>query len=330
MHTGRRPYVCAEDAASRLSNWTAMRAKLLPAVMLLLVTYTGISPAGASAPPLRQAVVRIELDVDAFSFGPGLTAELAARQPLSPYEGEVARRLRLGSTGTGFFVNANGDLITNAHVLLSGVRYRGLPFTQGQWESMTRLLPAIRDAWVTVGEGDDAHTYTAVPVAVAEDLDLAALRVVRPPGDQTAFGFLPIGASDGVWVKQAVTALGFPENEFQASGGEVISLIRGANVHEEMRLVRRSSPQPGEPPVIVSGTSQGPVVRLQHSAATGHGSSGGPLIDARNRVVGVCYALLADRNQPNGDETDLNLAIASEVLKRFLREHAIPFTEAGS
>jgi S1-C subfamily serine protease len=81
--------------------------------------------------------------------------------------------------------------------------------------------------------------------------------------------------------------------------------------------------------VIVTGTSQGPVVRLQHSAPTGHGSSGGPLLDAKNRVIAVCYAMLADRNQPASDETDLNLAIASDVLRKFLNDHAIPFTEAG-
>jgi S1-C subfamily serine protease len=70
-------------------------------------------------------------------------------------------------------------------------------------------------------------------------------------------------------------------------------------------------------------------VRLQHSAPTGHGSSGGPLLDAKNRVIGVCYAMLADRNQPDTDEADLNLAIASDVLSEFLRENAIPFTEVA-
>jgi len=307
-----------------------MRTKWLLSSLLLLVAFSGSIPLHAATSSLRQAVVRIELDVDAFSFGPALAAELAAQQPLSAYEGEVARRLRVGSTGTGFFVNAAGDLVTNAHVLLSGVRYRSLPFTQSQWESLARLLTATRDAWVTVGEGEQAHSYVARPVAIAEDLDLAVLRIARPPGDQAKFAFLPIGRSSDLRMKQSVTALGFPENGFQASGGEVISFIRGAHVHEEMRLVRRGSLQPGEPPVIVSGTSNGPVVRVQHSAVTGHGSSGGPLLDSKNRVIGVCYALLADRSQPEAEDTlDLNLAIAADVLKRFLREHAVPFTEAA-
>jgi S1-C subfamily serine protease len=306
-----------------------MRAKWLLSSLLLFTTFSGSPPLQAASASLRQAVVRVELDVNAFSFGPALGAELAARQPLSAYESEVLRRLRMGSTGTGFFVNANGDLITNAHVFLSGVRYRSLPFTYSQWDSMARLLSTVCGAWVTVGEGDQAHSYVAVPVAVAEDLDLVLLRVTRPPGDHTTFSYLPIAASGELRVKQPVTALGFSENGFQAGAGTIISLIRGAHVHEEMRLMRRSSPVAGEPPVIVTGTSQGPVVRLQHSAPTGHGSSGGPLLDAKNRVIGVCYAMLADRNQPDSDETDLNLAIASDVLRKFLKDHAIPFTEAA-
>jgi len=318
-----------EDARARLSNQATMRAKWLLSSLLLLTAFSDSPALQAASPALRQAVVRVELDANAFSFGPALGAELAARQPLSAYEGEVSRRLRMGSTGTGFFINANGDLITNAHVFLSGVRYRSLPFTYSQWDSLARLLQSVCDAWVTVGEGDQARSYVAVPVAVAEDLDLVVLRVVRPPDDRAMFSYLPIAASGALRVKQVVTALGFPENGFQASAGAIVSLIRGAHVHEEMRLMRRSSPVAGEPPVIVSGTSQGPVVRLQHSAPTGHGSSGGPLLDAKDRVIGVCYAMLADRNQPGGDEADLNLAIASDVLKKFLRDSAVPFTEAA-
>jgi S1-C subfamily serine protease len=283
----------------------------------------------AGGQALRPAVVQVESDIDAFSLGPDLNAELAARQPWTAYEAELARRLRLGSTGTGFFVNARGDLVTNAHVVLSGVRYRTLPFPQSEWDSLTSLLTAIRDVWVTVGEGEQARCYVAVPVAIAEDLDLAVLRVALPPGDETKFSYLTIGSSDALRAGQAVTVLGFPENEFQASAGEILSLIYGSHVHEEMTLVRRGSGEPGQPPVTVSGSTPGPVVRLQHNAPTGHGSSGSPLLDAKNRVIGLAYATLVARSPDRVvPEPDLNLAIASDVIKRFLKSHAVPFTEA--
>jgi len=268
--------------------------------------------------------------MDPFALGSDLTAELAAGQPGTPYEAELARRLDLGSTGTGFFVNPEGDLVTTAHVVLSGVRYRGLHFTRSQWDSMALLLPAIRDIWVTVGEGEAARTYLATPLAIAEELDLAVLRACRPPGDDSRFTPLPIACSDGLSVGDSVLALSFPEYEFQASAGEIISLIQGARVHEEMQIVRRTDPETGREIITVSGTTPGPLVRLQHSAPTGHGSSGGPLLDRQGRVIGVAYALLANRppradeNLPNG----LNLAIASTVIERFLGDHAIPFTKA--
>ncbi len=283
-------------------------------------------------PTLRAAVVRVEAAIDPASIGPDFAAELAARQPWTPYEAEIARRLHIGSTGTGFFVNSRGDLVTNAHVLLSGVRYRGLHFTYAQWDSMVLLLNVIRDVWVTVGEGEEERSYLATPVVIAEDLDLAVLRVALPPGDETQFASLPIASSSALQVGAPVLALGFPEDEFQTASGEILSLIHGARVHEEMQIIRRLDPDAGEEAVTVSGTTAGPVVRLQHSAPTGHGSSGGPLLDDRGRVIAVAYALLAHRGpapEEDSPASDLNLAIVSDVLKRFLAVNAIPFTEAG-
>ncbi len=280
---------------------------------------------------LRAAVVRVEAALDPASAGPALAADLAARQPWTPYEAEIARRLRIGSTGTGFFVNGRGDLVTNAHVLLSGVRYGGLHFTQAEWDSMARLLEVIRDIWVTVGEGERERSYLALPIAIDEDLDLAVLRLSRPPGDGTAFPYLRLGDSNALSIGQPVRAAGFPENGFEESSGRILSLIRGGAVHEPMQLVRRVDPDTGEETITVSGTTPGPIGRLQHSAPVGHGSSGCPIVDARGRVVGVGYALLSDRRPGAGEEpgvAGLNLAIASNVLRRFLTRHSVRFEEA--
>ncbi|MDH4180360.1 MAG: serine protease, partial [Armatimonadota bacterium] len=200
---------------------------------------------GAVDSALRAAVVRVESALDPTSLGPDLAAQLTARQPWTPYAAEIARRLEMGSTGTGFFVNSRGDLVTNAHVLLSGVRYRGLRFTHAEWDSMALLLNAIRDIWVTVGEGEEARTYLAVPVAIAEELDLAVLRIRRPPRDASEFTPLPIGSSASLRVGDPIHALGFPQDEFQSAPGEVLSLIRGTQVHEQMQLVGRTDPQTG-------------------------------------------------------------------------------------
>ena len=290
------------------------------------------SPRRPIAHNLRTAVVSVEAAIDPISLGRELAAELAAQEYWTRYETEIARRLRMGSTGTGFLVNSRGDLVTTAHVVLSGVRYRGLQFTQAQWDSMTLLLTAIRDIWVTIGEGEEARAYLAVPVAVAEDLDLAVLRVCVPPGDEAEFTPLPIGRSDALRIGDYVLGLGFPDDGFRDSPGEILSLIQGTQVHEEMQIVRRREPETGRETVSVSGTSPGPLVRFQHSAPTGHGSSGGPLLDRGGNVVGVAYALQSSRRPEIQDDfapEGLNLAIASDVLKRFLVMNAIPFTEAA-
>ena len=289
-------------------------------------------PALAASNGIASAVVRVEAAIDPVSAGPDLAADLAARQPWTPYQAEIARRLRIGSSGTGFFVNADGDVVTNAHVLLSGVRYRGLHFTHADWDSMARLLRVVRDIWVTVGEGEEERSYLAIPIAVSEDLDLAVLRLSRPPGDKTIFPHLALGNSEALSIGQAVRALGFLEDGFQETSGRILSLIEGVAVHEPMQLVRRTDAETGEEIVIVAGTSPGPIGRLQHSAPVGHGSSGCPILDERNRVVGVGYALLSDRRPGVAEEIGLdglNLAITSKVLERFLISNSVRFEKGA-
>ncbi len=306
---------------------------LRQAFFILLTLFISTVPATAGRTrEVRAAVVRIEVGLNPLSVGPGLSVELASRQPWTTYEAEVARRLRIGSSGTGFLINSRGDVVTSAHVVLSGVRYRGLHFTQTEWDSMALLLQTIREVWVTVGEGQEERSFPAVPLALSEDLDLVALRIILPPGEKTIFSYLPIGDSDEVMLGAPIRALGFPENGFQETTGEILSLITGSAVHQQMNLVKQRDPISGVETVIVTGTTPGPVNRLQHSAPVGHGSSGGPILDKQGRVVGVAYGFLSDR-RPEAEEeagfAGLNLAIASNVLRRFLLENGINFEDAA-
>jgi len=300
---------------------------------LIILTILMLALPTASADlALQSAVARIETAVDPISMGPGLSDELHARESWNSFEGEIARRLRLGSNGTGFFVNSEGYLITNAHVILSGVRYRGLNLTWGQWDSMKRLIEVIRDIWVIVGDEENERSYLAIPVAIAEDLDLAVLRVIQPPGESISFTALPLGDSDKLPIGTQIRALGYPENGYRETRGKILSLIHGGAVHERMQLVQRTDPETGEKTITVSGTRPGPVGRLQHDAHTGHGSSGGPLVDEEGRVVGITYALLTEQRSMTVEESSvegIHLAIAANVLRDFLKKSGVNFREAN-
>ena len=304
-------------------------------VLLVLVTIS-LFILGAFAAPtqaveagLRAAVVRLEAGVDPTSGGPALVRALAARKRPTPYERELLRRLKVGAVGTGFFVNSDGCLVTNAHVVLSGVRYRKLRLSQTEWDSLRLVLLAYRDLWVTVGEGSEARDYLARPVAISEDLDLAILKVGLPPGEAAGFAFLPMARSSALRVDDQVLSLGFPEYEFRSSRGHILSLIQGKTAHEDMQLVQSTDPETGETITTVSGVSPGPVLRFQHNAPTGHGSSGGPLLNADGQVIGVAYALLSETDPEGNTElrSDLNLGLASDMLMRLLKENRVAFTE---
>ncbi|MBN1459638.1 MAG: trypsin-like peptidase domain-containing protein [Armatimonadetes bacterium] len=307
-------------------------ARVVVFIGLFLLVPVVVAAAGESAATARSAVVRLDVACDPLSIGPGLLGEISAKEYWTPYETELYSRLDNGSMGTGFMVNERGDLITNAHVVLSGVRDGRLHFTYAEWDSLARLLTVARDIWVTVGEGEEERSYLTHPVAVAEDLDLAVLRLSRPPGDASPMPYLRVASSDELSIGDTVRAVGFAQEGYQDSSGSVLSLIRGTTVHGPVQFEYRVDPETGRETVVVRGTRPGFVGRFQHSASVSHGSSGGPVIDAAGCVVGVSYALLTSNPPLDNDDarlSGLNLAISSEVLKQFLRRYSIPFVEPG-
>lgn len=103
-------------------------------------------------------------------------------------------------TGSGFFVNAQGDIVTNNHVV------------EGASEITIRLHGS-------------QQTYKARVVARAPDYDLALIRAVGVPAAQVKP--LPLGNSDQLDVGLKAIAMGAPfDLDFSVSEGIISSLER--------------------------------------------------------------------------------------------------------
>ncbi len=136
----------------------------------------------------------------------------------------------------------------------------------------------------------DQRRVAARVVGVDSRTDVAALQIV----DEGRYPWLPLGDSSAVRVGDLVLAVGNPF-EFQSSVTlGVISATgrRGLDPHEIQDY-------------------------LQTDAAVNPGSSGGPLVDARGRVIGLNTAIFA----PGAEQhAGISFAIPSNLARRVLEE----------
>lgn len=173
-------------------------------------------------------------------------------------------RIRAGSSGgSGFWVNDDGYVITNQHV----VTY---------WSRVTIFTYGGEEAQAIVVKTDRAR-------------DLALLRVIGIDAKQG----LTLADSDEIRLGQEALALGFP----------LTSIL-------------------GSEPTVTQGIISGrPVVDgeefIQTDAQVNPGNSGGPLIDAQGRVIGVVSARV-EGTSDNRPVEGVGLAIPSRDVIDFL------------
>jgi 2-alkenal reductase len=151
--------------------------------------------------------------------------------------------------GSGFVVSASGLILTNAHVIT----------TAGDG-ALGSAAPA-RTVYVEFSDGD------RVPAKiVGYDLfdDVGVIRVDRA---QHMLDPVPLGSSARVVVGEPVAAIGSPFGNTDSLSVGVVS------------AVQRSIPSLTTRFAIVDA--------IQTDAPINHGNSGGPLFDARGRVVGI-------------------------------------------
>ena len=151
--------------------------------------------------------------------------------------------------GSGFVVDRAGRILTSAHVIT----------TAGQ--GTTGKPTVARSVFVEFSDGDRVPA-TVVGYDLYDDVGVIrvdpALHAVHP---------VPLGRSSSVVVGQPVAAIGSPFGNTDSLSVGVVSAIR------------RSIPS--------LTTRYDLVDAIQTDAPINHGNSGGPLFDARGRVIGI-------------------------------------------
>ena len=172
---------------------------------------------------------------------------------LAPAAGIVTDQSSLVTTqrasGSGVIVDAEGYIVTNAHVVRGASRIRVeipvAPSGQSLLARRSRVAPARL-------------------IGLDEETDIAVLRV-----EERGLPVLPFSDSDELTTGQMVLAFGSP-----------LGLQNSVSLGIVSAVARQLEPE-------------SPMVYIQTDAAINLGNSGGPLVDARGRLVGVNTLILA-------------------------------------
>jgi S1-C subfamily serine protease len=197
------------------------------------------------------------------------------------------RDIEIG-TGTGFFLNPDGLLLTSQHVVAGGRLRRRIEGHEAELELTVERVEAV-----VSGDGGPRR-LTASLLASDAERDLALLSV-------TAGGlrYLPLGDSDAARPGEPTRALGFPL-------GRAVEVGRAP----EPAVVPQLSVSPGSLSAHRDDAA-GAARFLQTDAALNPGNSGGPLLDADGYVLGVVQMKIANAS-------GLGFAVPVNVVKDFL------------
>jgi serine protease Do len=164
------------------------------------------------------------------------------------------------SSGSGVIVDADGYIVTNAHVVENATRIEvELPLmATGRAQGRSILKRRGR----TVG---------AQIVAVDRETDLAVIKVDAP-----GLPALPFGDSDALRPGQLVLAFGSP-----------LGLDSSVTMGVVSAVARQLTPED-------------PMIYIQTDAPINPGNSGGPLVDVQGRLVGVNTLILSQSGGSEG------------------------------
>lgn len=190
-----------------------------------------------------------------------------------------------GSAGTGSIISKDGQVITNAHVVLKD----GRPFK--------KVFVYLKPDKLTGSMKDDLqHRFKANVVEIDEKLDLALLRMVDAPADLVKLDFVD---PDAVEIGEPVIAIGHPETGglWTLTTGSISSVVADFQGVEGKHV-------------------------FQTEASVNRGNSGGPLINAYGQMVGI-NTCISRRAADGLAITDINFSLKSSVAVEWLNRRRL-------
>ena len=182
-----------------------------------------------------------------------------------------------GGTGSGVIYDAQGDIVTNYHVIASVLG-------GGQIQ-------------VTLADG---RLYTASIVGHDRTTDLAVIRLDNPPSDLTVARF---ATSANLEVGAPVMAIGAPLGlSNTVTTGIVSALNRPVEVSVDEDSSSQDSTQASSDLVVTNA--------IQIDASINPGNSGGPLFDATGAVIGINSSIKSLSSSSDGQAGSIGLGFA--------------------
>jgi S1-C subfamily serine protease len=176
--------------------------------------------------------------------------------------------------GSGFVVSAEGEVVTNAHVVTTG---------EG------RSIQPVGEVFVRFGDGNQ------VPADIVGFDPFADVALLRLDASGLTLRVLELGSVRDLAVGAQVAAIGSPFGEEQSLSVGVISALD--------RSIR-------------SLTGFRTTGVLQTDAAINQGNSGGPLLDARGRVLGINSQI----ETTTGEGSGVGFAVSADTVRESLRQ----------
>ena len=194
--------------------------------------------------------------------------------------------------GSGFVVSDEGYVLTNSHVITTA----GEGDSPGDVEAAQRVFLEFRDGG------------RAPATVVGWDL-FADVGVLKVEPRHHALTAVPLGDSASVTVGEPVAAIGSPFGEQSSLAVGVVS------------ATRRSIPTLTSQYVITDA--------IQTDAPINRGNSGGPLFDARGRVIGINAQIRSESGTAEGVGFAVPINAAKRSLEQLVRRGKVSYAYVG-